>query len=67
MLQGKILDKFLLISSLRSKKILVVVVLPEESEMINSIGNTYQTKVKYTNVFFTKVNTCGRVVFGRSS
>jgi hypothetical protein len=54
MLQGKILDMFLLISSLRSRKILIVVVLPEESEMINSIGNTYQTKVKYTNVFLPK-------------
>jgi hypothetical protein len=53
MLQGKILDMFLLISSLRSRKILIVVVL-QESEMINSIGNTYQTKVKYTNVFLPK-------------
>jgi hypothetical protein len=43
---------FLLIRFLRSKKILIIFGLPEQSEMINSIGNSYQIKVKYINSLY---------------
>jgi hypothetical protein len=34
------------------QKIIIIFFLPEQLEIINSIGNPYQTKVKYTNTFY---------------
>jgi hypothetical protein len=39
------------ITSLRSKKVIIFVLL-KQSEMINSLGNPYQTKVKYINTLY---------------
>jgi hypothetical protein len=40
------------ITSLGSKKIVIIFVLPEQSEIINSISNPYQIKVKYINTLY---------------